>query len=391
MGAPHENAGQRSAPALDAASFDLLAGLPAGKLPAVMLNELLSQLPKPGRRLLTGPGVGEDAAVISFGATSLVAKSDPVTFATDLIGWYAVNVNANDIAATGATPKWFLPTVLLPVGVTADVVESIFRQLMEAAASIGVELIGGHTEVTVGLPRPIISGTMLGEAPASGTLTTSGARLGDDIILTKGIAVEGASLLAREFGQRALKANVSEQTLETASNFLFSPGISVLKDAQIAVAAGTVTAMHDPTEGGLASALAELGHASGNGLIVDEDSVPVLPECSQLCDALGVDVWGLIASGALLITSTAESSHDIVAALESSDIAARVIGHMTDSGEPALIRRASGETPALPVFSRDEIARLFSESSTSNYPRVWATPTTNFATTGKIDNESNLE
>ena len=207
---------------------------------------------------------------------------------------------------------------------------------------------------------------MLGEAPASGTLATSGARPGDQIILTKGIAVEGASLLAREFRKVALETGVSEQTLETASNFLFNPGISVLKDAQIAMAAGTVTAMHDPTEGGLASALAELGQASGNGLVVAQRSVTVLPECAVLCDALGVDPWGLIASGALLITCGPDSSGDIVRALESNDIAARIIGRGTSRGEPALIERASGETAPLPAFARDEIARLFSEGSAAN-------------------------
>lgn len=363
MDALPEDAPQRSVHASETESIDRSAVLPAGKLPTAMLNSLLSDLPERSRRLLTGPGVGEDAAVISFGATSLVAKSDPITFATDLIGWYAVNVNANDIAATGAIPKWFLPTVLLPENVTADVVESIFKQLREAAAAIGVELIGGHTEITVGLPRPIISGTMLGEAPASGTLATAGARSGDHIILTKGIAVEGASLLAREFRQAALKTGLSEQSLKSASNFLFEPGISVLKDAQIAVAAGIVTAMHDPTEGGLASALAELSQASGNGLIVDQRSVPLLPECIELCNALSVDVWGLIASGALLITCTPTSSSDIVKALESNDIAAGVIGRMTAPGEPAFIELDSGEIAPLPTFKRDEIARLFSERS----------------------------
>ena len=348
------------------ATFDRSIVLPAGKLPAAMLHELLARLPEPGRRLLNGPGVGEDAAVISFGATSLVAKSDPVTFATDLIGWYAVHVNANDIAATGATPRWFLPTVLLPEGVTAGVVESIFTQLREAAGSIGVELIGGHTEVTIGLPRPVISGAMLGEAPASGTLATSGARPGDHIILTKGIAVEGASLLAREFRVAALESGVSEQTLEKAANFLFEPGISVLKDARTAMAAGSVTAMHDPTEGGLASALAELSQASGNGLVVDQRSVLVLPECAELCGALGADVWGLIASGALLITCSSGSSDDIVTALESAGIAASVIGRVTGPGEPALIERADGATAPLPFFARDEIARLFSEVSSTS-------------------------
>lgn len=340
--------------------FDRSTRLPAGKLPQQFLNELLGKLPEPSRRLLTGPGVGEDAAVISFGATSLIAKADPVTFATHLIGWYAVHVNANDIAATGAIPKWFMPTVLLPEGTEARTVESIFTQLREAADSIGVELIGGHTEITVGMPRPLISGAMLGEAPASGTISTSGANPGDHIILTKGIAVEGGSLLAREFGAQATSASVTKEQIDTAANYLFNPGISVLRDAQIAMESGTVTAMHDPTEGGLASALAELQAASGNGLVVEADSVNVLNECEQLCIALDVDPWGLIASGALLITCTPDTSASIISALVSEGIAATKIGEMTGSGEATLLELPTGEQVPMPVFGRDEIARLFS-------------------------------
>lgn len=299
--------------------------------------------------------------MISFGATSLVAKADPVTFASDLIGWYAVHVNANDIAATGATPKWFMPTLLLPEGVEAGTVESIFNQVRDAADSIQVELIGGHTEITVGLPRPVISGAMLGEAPASGAISTAGAQPGDHIILTKGVAVEGTSLLAREFRDQALAGGVEEKTLQTASEFLFRPGISVLEDARTAMSAGYVTAMHDPTEGGLATALAELSDASGNGLVIDVAAVPLLPECVRLCEVLGVDIWGLIASGALLITCTPDTSQDIVDAMLEKDIRAGVIGEMTGAGESTHIRQPSGQTQPLPVFERDEIARLFSD------------------------------
>ncbi|MDA0676630.1 MAG: AIR synthase family protein [Chloroflexi bacterium] len=333
--------------------------LPAGKLPPDLLASLLGRLPKASKRLLTGPGVGEDAAVLSFGATSLVAKADPVTFATDLIGWYAVNVNANDIAATGATPKWFMPTVLLPENVSTETVEEIFTQLQEATQAIGVELIGGHTEITVGLPRPIISGAMLGEAAASRTISTGGARTGDEIILTKGIAIEGTSLLAREFGNLAVERGVPATQIEIAAEFLFNPGISVLKDARVAMAAGTVTAMHDPTEGGLASALAELSAASGNGMTVDYDAVTVLPECIALCDALGVDPLGLIASGALLITCAPGTSAAIIDALDAEGISANVIGKMTSRGDPAVMTRSGQPAKPLPVFARDEIARLF--------------------------------
>jgi hydrogenase maturation factor len=334
--------------------------LKAGKLPHALLAELLAGLPARERRLLIGPGIGEDAAVLSFGATSLIAKSDPVTFATDLIGWYAVHVNANDIAATGGTPKWFLPTVLLPEGEPESTARRIFSQLAEAAASIGVRLIGGHTEITVGLPRPIISGTMLGEAPPSEIVSTSGACPGDSLILTKGIAIEGLSLFARELGDRLVTAGVSKDTVATAANYLLSPGISVLKDARTAMAAGKVTSMHDPTEGGLATALAEVAEASGTGLEVDEDAVTLLPGCEEICGALGADPWGLISSGALLITCGAEDSGPIVNALQNAGIAASVIGRITGPERGLRIRKRgeSGMSP-LPSFARDEIARIF--------------------------------
>lgn len=342
--------------------LDMSAALPAGKLPPQLLRELLAKLPEHSKRVLTGPGVGEDTAVISFGATSLVAKSDPVTFATDLIGWYVVHVNANDIAASGATPKWFMPTVLLPENTATSAVEEIFTQLQDATESIGVDMIGGHTEITVDLPRPIIAGTMLGEVSASGAVSTAEANPGDSIILTKGIAIEGASLLARQFGSQAIATGVSQQTLNNAANFLFEPGISVLKDSKVATAAGTVTAMHDPTEGGLASALAELSEASGNGLLVEKDAVQVLPECQELCDALNADPWGLISSGALLITCTKESATSIISALTTEGIKSSVIGEITQPGDRALLKTGSGATAPLPTFERDEIARLFSLS-----------------------------
>ncbi len=136
--------------------------LKAGKLPPDLLASFLGDLDPAEKRLLLGPGIGEDAAFISFGSSTLIAKSDPITFATDRIGWYAIQVNANDIAASGGTPKWFLGTLLLPENEPASTARDIFAQIHDAARELGITLIGGHTEITVGLPRPIIAGTMLG-------------------------------------------------------------------------------------------------------------------------------------------------------------------------------------------------------------------------------------
>jgi hydrogenase expression/formation protein HypE len=335
--------------------------LKAGKLPPDLLAGFLKDLGPPEKRILLGPGVGEDAAFVSFGSSTLIAKSDPITFATDRIGWYAIQVNANDIAASGGTPKWFLGTLLLPENEPASTARDIFKQLHDAASELGITLIGGHTEVTVGLPRPIISGTMLGEAAPSETVKTSTANPGDDIILTAGIAIEGTAIIARESRSALIEAGITEAVIESAANFLDSPGISIVKAARIATAAGIghVTAMHDPTEGGLAGALDELARASNTGLTIDASKVIIYPETQSLCHALKLDPWGLIASGALLITTAPEGSNSVIDALSSAQIPATVIGKITEP-EDGLQRIVEGATEPLPTFERDEIARLYS-------------------------------
>lgn len=346
--------------------------LPAGKLPPDLLASFLKELGPPEKRVLLGPGVGEDAAFISFGSTTLIAKTDPVTFATDRIGWYAIQVNANDIAASGGTPRWFLATLLLPENEPASTAKEIFEQLHGAARELGITLIGGHTEITIGLPRPIIAGTMLGEASPSETVSTSGATPGDEIILTRGIAIEGTAIIARESRSKLVAAGLSELEVEKAAALLDSPGISVVSAARIASATGHVTAMHDPTEGGLAGALEEMVLASNTGITVDAAHVKVLPETSRVCEALNLDPWGLIASGALLITARSAGAQEIVSALTKSGIPASVIGVVTrydstsapnENRSDRLLRVVDGIPGPMPRFDRDEIARLYSSET----------------------------
>jgi hydrogenase maturation factor len=333
--------------------------LKAGKLPPDLLASFLDDLNPADKRVLLGPGVGEDAALVSFGSSTLIAKSDPITFATDRIGWYAIQVNANDIAASGGVPKWFLGTLFLPENEPASTARDIFKQLHNAAAELGITLIGGHTEITVGLPRPIIAGTMLGEAAPSETVNTSSAKPGNDVILTAGIAIEGTAIIARESQVTLLKSGLSETELSRAAEFLDSPGISVVKAATIATSTGHVTAMHDPTEGGLAGALDELARASNTGVLIDSELVHVYPETRTICDALKLDPWGLIASGALLITTDPEGSSKIIDALDRSGFPSAVIGKITDANA-GLTRIVNGSVEPLPTFERDEIARLYS-------------------------------
>ena len=180
--------------------------LPAGKLPLPLLDKLLTRFAPSDPRIIVGPRTGEDAAVFDFGDRYLVAKTDPITFATNEIGWYAVNVNANDVAVMGATPRWFLATVLLPAGqATAEMAERIFADISDACAALGVSLAGGHTEITHNLDRPIICGTMLGEIAKERLITTAGARPGDAVLLVKPVPIEGTALIALERGGRAAR------------------------------------------------------------------------------------------------------------------------------------------------------------------------------------------
>lgn len=328
-----------------------------GKVPNDILARLLGKVKIADPRVIVGPRVGEDATVIDFGDRLLVAKTDPITFAAEAIGWYAVNVNANDIATMGATPRWFLASVLLAEGSSEKDVEDIFDQILSACQAIGVSLVGGHTEVSYGLDRPIVVGCMLGEVEKGALITTAGAKEGDDIVLTKGIAIEGASLLAREAGGKLRNLGVAPEVLRRAEGLLFSPGISVVKDAHIAAQSAAIHSMHDPTEGGLATGLWEVAAAAGVGLEVEAQAIPVLDDCRIICQAASLDPLGLLASGALLITVPAAQTASLVDALGREGIPAYRIGRILDKSAGIKMRTAAGLID-LPTFARDEVARM---------------------------------
>ena len=327
-----------------------------GKLPAEELARMLAQHARQDGRVVVMPGIGKDATVISFADQYLVAKTDPITLATDQIGWYVVHVNANDVAAMGGNPRWFLATLLLPEGKTGpEEVESTFAQIAAACQEVGAVLCGGHTEITHGLERPIVVGQMLGEVEKSKLVVPERARPGDEILLTKGIAVEGTAILARE--RRELGQRFGEDWMTRCRNFLRAPGISIVREARIANEAAEVHAMHDPTEGGLATGLHELACAAGVGMLVEKEKILVLPETALLCRELQLDPLGLIASGALLIVATPGDSARILTALEAEGIRASVIGKIWEKDKGVKLMR-DGQVQDLPFFSQDELARF---------------------------------
>ncbi len=307
--------------------------LPTGKLPPELLDALLHRYSSSDARLLVGPRAGEDAAVIDFrpavmtaGGSLLVAKTDPITFATDEIGWYAVNVNANDVATMGAQPRWFMATILLPAGrTTPALAEQIFAQLHAACTQLGITLAGGHTEVTYGLDRPMICGTLLGEVAPADLVTTAGAQVGDRVYFLRAAPIEGIALIAREkeadLQQRGVEANL----IRRAQEFLHDPGISIVATARLVCATLHPHSMHDPTE----------------------------------CDLYGLDPLGTIASGGLLVTTAAEDDTRLVAACQQAGIPVACLGWVVEAAEGVMERDAAGGWRPLRTFATDEITRLF--------------------------------
>ncbi len=333
--------------------------LQPGKLPAAMLAELLGTITPRDPRVLVGPGIGRDAAVIDIGGgRCLVAKTDPVTFATEQIGWYAVHVNANDIACMGARPAWFLATVLLSPGAPDAMPATIFNQITTACDALGIALVGGHTEVTLGLDRPIVVGAMLGEAARDEIVSGANIQPGDRVLMTNGIAIEGTALLAREAASILSERGVPATLIERARQMLYDPGISVVADARALCAAARPRLMHDPTEGGLATALQELAAGANATLRVDMAAVHVYDETRVICDAFGLDPFGLLASGALLAIVSAPDAERLASRRNESDMRWRAIATV----EPGPARVILGhEEPAVPfpAFARDELARFF--------------------------------
>ncbi|OPX24529.1 MAG: hypothetical protein B1H02_03275 [Candidatus Latescibacteria bacterium 4484_107] len=330
-----------------------ISPFPIGKLPQGVLSRLLDTYKRFDDRVMVGPKIGEDCAVIDFGETCLVVKTDPVTFATEEIGWYVVHVNANDVATMGARPRWFLCTALLPEGADEQMAEAIFASLYRAAETLDVSLCGGHTEITHGLDRPILVGQMMGEVTKERLVQSDGARPGDAILLTKGLAIEATALIAREKAGE-LEGKYPSEFLAHCRNYLCDPGISVVREAMIACDVAQVHAMHDPTEGGVATGLHELATASGVGMELFGDRMLLSEESRTLCGAFGLDPLGVISSGALLIVVGAGDRDRVQEAIREAGIGCAWIGNVRERSFGVRL----GAVP-LPRFERDETAKLF--------------------------------
>jgi hydrogenase maturation factor len=316
--------------------------LPYGKVPPETLKDIiLRNLGKIREEVILGPALGEDGAVVKVGEKVIISSMDPITGAVERIGWLAVNINANDIATFGVPPSFFSSCILLPEGSTEEIVKVICEQIDLAAKKLGIAVIGGHSEVTPGLDRPIIVGSAIGVTEPHHYVTSGGARAGDKLILTKGAGIEGTAILAEERYDK-LKVKLNGSLLLSAKQFYNR--ISVVEDAIVAFQTNGVTAMHDPTEGGVAGGIHEMADASKLGFKVFEDRIPVAPETLEICRFFDIDPFQLISSGALLISAKPGYAEKIIKKLLDHNIEAAVIGEFLEKPEERLLIRSDGAT-----------------------------------------------
>ncbi len=325
--------------------------LPVGKVS----NELLKRIVFPYGgvncgSVICGPAVGQDAAVIDFGKKLLVVGADPITGAQSKMGWYAVHVNANDVAVRGAVPRYFTSTILLHYGAEEDFLEDVCRNVDEAAREIGVCVVGGHTEVVPYLDTPILCGTMFGETTREKLVLTSGACAGDVIILTKHVGLEGAAILATDRFEDLSKV-LDDALLLRAQSFFSS--LSVVREALAVNESGVVTAMHDPTEGGLLGGLVELAQASNVGFRVEEDLIPVARETLEICSNLRVDPLRLISSGVLMVTVRSGEEFKALEAIKSTGVSSTIIGKVTPSKR--ILVRGGGKEVNVETSIREQL------------------------------------
>lgn len=332
-----------------------------GKLKHDYLAQLLSNIEIQDSRVIQGSKIGEDAAVIDIpGENYLVAKTDPITFATDEVGYYSVIVNVNDLVCTGAKPKWFQSTILLPEKLTtSEMIDKIFKNIHDTCKKLDITVVGGHTEITPKLDRPIVVGSLIGEVPKDKLVLTSGAEPGDALILTKGIFIEGTSIIGREKEKELIDYGLDENFIKRCQDYLFNPGICVLKDALLANNNFRIKSCHDATEGGVAMAIAEMTIASNTGVTIEEEKILVLPEPKILSEIFNIDPYNTISSGSLLIAVNQEDSSGLIDLLRRNKIFAEEIGIFTSKDKGLLVKKEDGTKELLRYSATDEITKLF--------------------------------
>lgn len=304
-----------------------------GKLNWDDLNELIKENKSVNRDdVRVKNGVGEDCSVIEYGDYECVVSTDPITGAESNIGRLAVHINCNDIASCGVEPVGILVTILAPENTTMEELKSVMKEIDEETQKLNVEILGGHTEITKAVNKLIVSCTAIGKGKKGSAVATSGAKEGDDIVVTKSLAMEGTSIAVNDYYEQ-IKGVLSETEVTEAKEYVNS--ISVALEGSLAGEFG-VNSMHDITEGGVLGALWEMAEASKVGFKVYEDKMPITIVTRKVCSKLNLDPLRFISSGSMLITT--KNGEELVKLLQQKGINASVIGNITKS-KGVLIKR----------------------------------------------------
>lgn len=301
------------------------SGMEIGKVPEnVLKRSVFRKIQYKRDEVLLGPGIGEDCAAIKLGEGEVfVLSTDPITGAASDIGRLAVHVTANDLATAGADPVGLMLTVLLPPGAKEEELKALMGEILEECGKLKIAVIGGHTEVTAAVNRTLVSVTGVGKVKEGKMLATSGAKPGQEIVMTKYAGLEGTGILASA-KEKELLARYPADFIQEAKGMLSQ--ISVVEDARIARNC-SVTAMHDVTEGGVFGALWEVAVASKVGLEIELDRIPIRQHTVEICEFFDLNPYMLISSGSLLIA--ADRGSDVVDALKKQGVEAAVIGRAT--------------------------------------------------------------
>ncbi len=329
--------------------------LKPGKLDAELLEKLVFKNVKHRRpEVLVRPGVGEDCATLDFGPYECVMSTDPITAAISDIGRLAVHITCNDIASNGVEPLGIMLAVMLPPGTTAGDVRRIMEQASEVSEELGVEIIGGHTEITPAVNRPVIVSTAVGRALAGGSQRASGMRPGDLIYMTKYAGLEGCGILASDYREE-LSGVLTGEELAEARDYL--KHVSVLKEGVAAGKVGTA-GMHDITEGGVLGAVWELAEIADVGLLLQEQDIPVTDVIRKITSHFGIDPLRLISSGSMMIIVHPDRAAALEEAIEASGVALSKIGQVLPREEGRRIESAGGSRRVIDPPGSDELYRV---------------------------------
>lgn len=326
-----------------------------GKLSNELLQAgILSQLSHQRDDILIGPGIGEDCAAIAFGDLACVLTTDPITGATKDIGKIAVHISCNDIASSGVQPAALLMTLLLPLEASESDAKAIMSQAHETASGMNVAIIGGHTEFTSAVNRPVVSVTAIGKGSKSELSATAGAQPGDLIVMSKWAGLEGTAIIANEKIAKLLLGGMSEMEVETARAML--DHLSVVPEGLLGSKHG-VHAMHDVTEGGIYGAIWELCEAAGHGAVIRVADIPVSTETSKLCRIFKLDPYRLISSGSMLMAMPQEAFESCQAEAEALGILLTAIGQVT--GEKTVYIESEAGLEVMTPPDVDELYKVF--------------------------------